>query len=151
MAMRCASCGIDLIQGAAFCPSCGKPISSLGGSGVGSAASSVLQPNVAGLLSYLMGFITGILFLVLEPYKRDRFVRFHAFQSIFLSAAWLAISIALEIALSVLPGVLWRLASLLLSLLSLAVFVLAVFLMYKAYTNVKFKLPVIGDLAEKQA
>ncbi len=127
------------------------PVDSAGGSGVGSAAGSHLQPNVAGLLTYLVEFITGILFLVPEPYKRDRFVRFHAFQSIFLSAAWLVIYIALEIVLSVLPGVLWWLASLLFSLVSLGLFLLVLFLMYKAYNNEKFKLPIVGELAEKQA
>ena len=50
-----------------------------------------LTPNVAGALAYLVGAITGILFLVIDPFKTDRFVRFHAFQSIFFNLAWIAI------------------------------------------------------------
>ncbi len=49
-----------------------------------------LTPNVAGALTYLVGAITGILFLVIDPFKTDRFVRFHAFQSIFFNLAWIA-------------------------------------------------------------
>ncbi len=49
------------------------------------ATSSGLQENVAAALCYALGFITGILFLVLEPYNKNRNIRFHAFQSIFLS------------------------------------------------------------------
>ena len=45
---------------------------------------------MAGALAYLVGAITGILFLVIDPFKSDRFVRFHAFQSIFFNLAWIA-------------------------------------------------------------
>ena len=53
------------------------------------AAGSGLTPNVAGALAYLLGFITGVLFLVIDPFKNDRFVRFHAFQSIFFNVLWI--------------------------------------------------------------
>ncbi len=48
-------------------------------------------------LCYLLGLLTGILFLVLEPYNKNRLIRFHAFQSIFLNIAWIAVYIALSI------------------------------------------------------
>lgn len=115
------------------------------------SSSSGLQPNVAGLLCYIVGLITGILFLVLEPYNKDRFVRFHAFQSIFLHVAWIALWIVVSIVSSILP---WGLGFIT-SLLSLALFLgglaLWIFTMVKAYNNEKFKIPVIGDIAEKQA
>ena len=57
-------------------------------------ANSGLQANTAGALAYLAGIITGIIFLVIDPYKSDRFVRFHAFQSIFFNVAWIALWIA---------------------------------------------------------
>jgi uncharacterized membrane protein len=98
-----------------------------------------------------LGFVSGIFFLATEPYKRDRFVRFHAFQSIFLSVAWIAAYFALGIFLNILPGVFWRLGWMLHSVVSLGFFCLWVFLMYKAYNHEQFKLPVIGDLAAKQA
>ena len=145
-----------MVAGAAFCPSCGKAA----GSGIAKQASSTsasatagqgLQRNIAGFLCYLVGFITGIIFLVVDPYKRDHFVRFHAFQAIFLSAACFAVYFVLGIFLVILPGFLWRAAWFLQSLLGLGIFLLWLFLMYKAYNNEEFKLPVIGDLAAKQA
>lgn len=144
--MRCANCGVDVVEGSAFCSSCGKPASSMP-----PPVNAALQPNVAGLLCYVVGLFTGIFFLIADPYKRDRFVRFHAFQSIFLSVAWIALSMAFGIFYTMLPGMLWSVGWMLHSLLSLAIFLLWLFLMYKAYHNEKFSLPILGDLAEKQA
>ena len=154
--MRCEYCGVDMIPGAAFCPSCGRPARSAvvaQASGTQSSATPVggLQSNIAGGLCYLVGFISGIFFLAVEPYKSNRFVRFHAFQSIFLSAAWIAVYVALGVFLNILPGMFWRLGWMLHSVVSLGFFCLWVFLMYKAYNHEQFKLPVIGDLAAKQA
>jgi len=115
------------------------------------STSSSLQPNIAGALCYLAGFISGIFFLVAEPYKHDRFVRFHALQSIFLSVAWIVVYFALGILTSLLPLAMWRLVGAMSSLASLGFFLLVLFTMYKAYSNERFKVPVIGDLAEKQA
>jgi uncharacterized membrane protein len=50
--------------------------------------------NTAGALAYVAGIITAILFLVIDPYKSDRFVRFHAFQSLFFNIAWIGFWIA---------------------------------------------------------
>lgn len=153
--MQCTNCGVEMVAGAAFCPSCGKPAGQAPVTGgvpaAQQGASTNLQSNVAGALCYLVGFISGLFFLVAEPYKRDRFVRFHAFQAIFLSVAWFAVYLALGVLLTVLPGMFWRVSWMLHSLLSLAFFLLWVLSMYKAYNNEKFKLPVIGDLAAKQA
>jgi len=150
--MQCENCGVEMVVGAAFCASCGKPVSVAAPVPGGTAAvSSGLQPNVAGALCYLAGFITGILFLVLEPYRRDQFVRFHAFQSIFFSLAWIVLRFALGMLLSLMPWTMWQLVASLTSLISLALLGVAIFLMYKAYSKERFKLPVLGDLAEKQA
>jgi uncharacterized membrane protein len=153
--MRCTNCGVEMVAGAAFCPSCGKPegqASIAGGAPeVQQSAGTNLQSNVAGALCYLVGFISGIFFLAAEPYKRDRFVRFHAFQAIFLSVAWFAVYFVLGVFLAIVPGIFWRVSWMLHSLLNLAFFLLWVFLMYKAYNNEQFKVPVIGDVAAKQA
>jgi uncharacterized membrane protein len=148
--MHCTNCGGELGEGAGFCAKCGARTT---GSGPTSSPQTVvgLQSNIAGLLCYLAGFITGIFFLVADPYKQDRFVRFHAFQAIFLSVAWFAVYFALGVFLTILPGMFWRLGWLLHSGMSFAFFCLWVFLMFKAYNNEEFKLPVIGDLAAKQA
>jgi uncharacterized membrane protein len=110
---------------------------------------------VAGCLCYLVGWITGLIFLLIEPYKNDKFVRFHAFQSIFLNVAVIGLWFVM-IFLSFVLGFITRGLSIflmgpLLSLLGLGVFVLVIVCMIKAYGNQKFKVPFIGDLAEKQA
>ncbi len=111
-------------------------------------ASGDLKPNIAGALCYPLSFVTGILFLVLTPYNKDRFVRFHAYQSIFFFAAILALNIALGILGIVLP---WRLERLLDRAVDLLSFGGTLWLIYQAYRGEKFKMPVIGDLAETQA
>src|SRR5262245_51982524 len=103
-----------------------------------------LKPNVAGMLCYPLSFITGILFLVLTPYNRDRFVRFHAWQSIFFFVALTVLSIVFR----VLPGFL---EDMLLSALTLVALGGTGWSMYKAYQNEQFKLPLIGEWAENLA
>ena len=113
-----------------------------------------LDENMACALCYLLGLLTGILFLVLEPYNKNRLIRFHAFQSIFLNIAWIAVFIALSIVSMVLLPIpfLGAMLSIILHLgASLGLFILWLMLMYKAYNRERWVLPVIGPLAEKQA
>jgi uncharacterized membrane protein len=114
-----------------------------------------MTDNVAGLLCYVLGLITGVLFLVIEPYNKNPFVRFHAFQSIFLSLAWFAFwivfSIISAVVFAALPLSLWGLWHLVGMLVGLAVFAIWILLLIKAYQGARFKLPILGDLAEKQA
>ncbi len=110
----------------------------------GAASQADLKPNVAGMLCYPLSFITGILFLVLTPYNRDSFVRFHAWQSIFFFLALLVLSIVLRI----LP---WPLEGIFISVLQLLALGGTGWLMYKAYNSERFKLPLVGDWAENQA
>jgi uncharacterized membrane protein len=114
-----------------------------------------MTDNVAGLLCYILGLITGVLFLVIEPYNRNPFVRFHAFQSIFYNLAAIAFSIVFSIISAIvfaaLPFAIWGLWHLVGMLVWLAVFAIWVLLLIKAYQGARFKLPLIGDLAEKQA
>ena len=107
--------------------------------GKGKTASG-LDENLAGLLCYVFGFITGVIFLLIE--KDNRFVRFHALQSIFVSVA----IFVLNIALNLIPF----LGFLLSSLLMIAALVVWIVLMVKAYQGQRFKLPIIGDMVEKQ-
>src|SRR5262245_60319726 len=86
----CASCGTQ-VEGR-FCPSCGSqvgagsPAPASAGASVGPAAGGMAD-NVASALCYVLGLITGILFLVLSPYNQNKSIRFHAFQSIFMHVA----------------------------------------------------------------
>ena len=99
-----------------------------------------LEPNLAGLLCYVLGWLTGIIFFVME--KENQYVRFHAMQSILTFGALTVVGIVL----SVIPVVGWVLGM----LLGILAFVLWLVLMLKAYQGEKFKLPVAGDIAEKQ-
>ena len=98
-----------------------------------------LNENVEGLLCYLVGWITGIIFLVLE--KENKFVRFHALQSIL---TFLPLSI-LAWLLGWIPFVGWVLGI----LVWILTVVLWLTLMLKAYGGEKYKLPIVGDIAEK--
>ncbi len=106
-----------------------------------SKSSTGMSENLAALLSYGLGFITGIIFFVIE--KESKFVKFHAMQSILVSAALMVLSFVLGF----IPFIGW----LALILLGPVSFVLWIILMVKAYKYVWFKLPVVGDIAEKQA
>ncbi len=106
-----------------------------------SNSSTGMSENLAALLSYVLGFITGIIFFVIE--KESKFVKFHAMQSILVSAALMVLSFVLGF----IPVIGW-IAAILLGPVS---FVLWIILMVKAYRHVWYKLPVVGDIAEKQA
>jgi len=101
--------------------------------------STGMNQNVAGLLCYLAGWITGLIFFLIE--KENKFVRFHAMQSL-ITFGGLTV---LYIVLGFIPIIGWMLVP----VLGLVQLVLWILLMVKAYQGVLFKLPVIGDLAEK--
>jgi uncharacterized membrane protein len=147
----CQSCGAAFADGATFCPTCSVRSQAM----ASSAANSGLQANTAGALTYFAGIITGILFLVIDPYKSDRFVRFHAFQLIFFNVAWIALWMAWMIVGLVLgavtKGLFFFLQMPIDLLLMIGGFVLWAFLMYSAYQGKTTRLPVIGPLAAKQA
>ena len=111
---------------------------------------TALDQNVASALCYLAGLITGVLFLILEPYNRDKTVRFHAFQSIFANLTVIVAAFVLT-TLAYMPflGLLFTFAiGFVLPLASIALWII---LMYKAYNRERLVLPIIGPLAEKQA
>lgn len=161
----CPNCGAE-VQGR-FCAKCGSPVAAAAEPGGGAQASGAIPPppaaqtaqagmadNMAAALCYLLGVLTGILFLVLEPYSRNKTIRFHAFQSIFVwvgaLAAWIAVTI-ISIILSPIPFAGFMISVVLHFGLGLGLFILWLMLMYKAYNNERWVLPVVGPLAEKQA
>jgi uncharacterized membrane protein len=165
----CSKCGSQVAEGIKFCGNCGSPVdsgskapgvpgapppaSSSAGAGQGGMA-----PNVAALLVYVpfcfVGLVCAVLFgFVLEPYKQNRFIRFHVWQSLAVHAALLALSIGWMICAGILtiihfPAVLVIPLNMLIGVGGL---VLMIVLMLKAYGNQTYKLPVVGDWAEKQA
>ena len=105
--------------------------------------SSGLSQNIAGALTYVLGFVTGILFLLIE--KQNKFVRFHAMQSTILFGGYFVLNWVLWFVPVV--DVVWGLLSIPLGLLLL---VLWFYLMYQAYQGIEYKLPLVGDFAAKQ-
>jgi len=105
-----------------------------------------LEPNVAGLLCYVLGWVSGVVFLLLE--KDDKFVRFHAIQSIAVFGAINVVSFVVGM-FSLIPfvGIAFLIINYLIGALA---FILWIILMIKAYQGQKYKLPVAGDFAEKQ-
>jgi len=109
---------------------------------------------MASALCYLLGLLTGILFLVLAPYNQNRLIRFHAFQSIFVNLGIWVVFIALFMVtgfLHLIPFVGVIISFVLYPIVGLGCFALWLILMYKAYNGERWVLPVVGPLAEKQA
>lgn len=139
--MQCPKCGADSAPGDQFCAKCGAPLEG----GAARAGSTMnIEPNVAGLLCYLLWWITGLVFILME--KENKFVRFHAMQSIItfggLTVVW--------VVLSVLSSIFWPLYILGVPVWIASV-VLWIVLMVKAYQGEKFKLPTVGEIAEKNS
>ncbi|HXZ89192.1 MAG TPA: DUF4870 domain-containing protein [Candidatus Binataceae bacterium] len=107
------------------------------------AAKPQTQPIAA--LTYLLGFVTGIIFLYVEPYDKDEFVRFHARQSIAFSVAWFAVNIIASVFIAILPHAIGALVIFLLYIINLAAAVFWVFLMYKAFTGDRYRIPELAD------
>ena len=98
-----------------------------------------MEQNVAGLLCYLVGWISGLVFFLME--KENRFVRFHAMQSIVVFGGLTVVSLIV----GVIPVIGWIVGW----LIGVLALVLWIFLMLKAYRNEMYKLPWAGDFAEK--
>jgi uncharacterized membrane protein len=109
------------------------------------------RANVIGALTYLLGFVSGIIFLYLEPYNQDEFIRFHARQSIGFSVAWLAIGVVFGVFIAVLPHGLGALLNFILTLIDIALAVFWVFLMYKAYNGERYRIPELADVVDSIA
>lgn len=139
----CNMCGAQIADGATVCPACsGRPAVVAPRVGAG------LADNVAGMLAYVTIF-PAILFLVVEPYSKNRFVRFHAWQCIFFNVAWWILWIGLRIVAHMpffgfLTVLVWP-------MIGLGGFIVWIILLLKANQGQMFKLPVIGDLAQQQA
>src|SRR5438270_7607006 len=137
----CAACGGQMADNATACPACGKAAGQSAGGGAAAApaaAGAGLQDNVAGLLAYL--FIPAIIFLFLEPYNKNKFVRFHSIQSLILHLASYVITTVLAITV---------VGLLLVPFVGLAAFVVGVTAAIKAFQGQKWGIPVIAPIAEK--
>jgi uncharacterized membrane protein len=149
----CTQCGGEVQDGLSFCPKCGQAM----GGGQSTQSSQAMEQkadpqmaeNVAGLLSYVLGWVTGIIFLIID--KRP-FVRFHAGQSIVLFGGLQIISIIFSIVLGrgmmMGGGGAFGLVGMVYFLIEMAALVLWIVLMVKAYKGEKFRVPVAADIAD---
>ena len=142
----CNMCGAQIADGATVCANCVGRASAA--PGPATTAAQGMTDNVAGMLAYIT-IIPAIIFLVMEPYNKSRFIRFHSFQCLFFAAALFILHVGLSIfafvpflALITFPLHL---------LVSLGGFILWIVLLLKANQGQMYKLPIIGDMAEKQA
>ncbi len=159
----CANCGAQ-VQGA-FCPNCGTAIGAPASTPAPGAyaappatiAGGGLESHIASALCYTpfaIGLIASIVFLLVAPYNQNKFVRFSAFQSLFLHLGIFVAFAVLGIVFAIITGIIHIFAAILLPiwpLLWLGCLILFLFMMYKSFNNEKVKLPFIGDFAEKQA
>jgi len=147
----CPNCGTEV--GGQFCPKCGSSVS--GGAPLSppaSVSSSGMATNLASALCYFP--IVAIVFLLIDPYKNDRTVRFHAWQSIAVAVVLIVVRIVLGILLTGFMSFSYGLGAMfgmLLMLFGLGELILFIFLAVKAYNNERIVLPVVGPWAEKQA
>jgi uncharacterized membrane protein len=149
----CTKCGGELAAGTAFCPKCGAAQSGGAVAEPAQGAQSGMSENVAALLAYVFGWITGIIFFLID--KRP-FVRFHAAQSIVVFGGLHIISIALGVLFG--AGMMVRggfgafgLGGALYGLVSLVGFILWILLMIKAYQHEKFEVPIAAGIAKSFA
>jgi uncharacterized membrane protein len=154
----CGKCGTTMADGVAFCPKCGAPAGPvvMGTPTAAPVSGPVVTPgtsglaeNVAGLLCYVLGWLTGIIFLLID--KRP-FVRFHAAQSIVVFGALTILRIILSFFFlgGYSFGLFW-LWTLLSVLVSLATLVAWIFLMVMAYQGKWFEVPVAAGIAKNIA
>jgi uncharacterized membrane protein len=147
---HCTKCGAAIADNAAFCPSCGATQGAAASSSPAASTQSGLAENVAGLLCYVLGWITGLIFYLTD--KRP-FVRFHAAQSIVVFGALtiIRIIVGMMFVTGGLAGITTGLSLgiLLFWLISLVGLILWVLLMVKAYQGERYRVPIAADLADK--
>lgn len=150
----CNKCGAETGVDAAYCPRCGQELRSVTPGPIVTAGDLGIAENVAGLLCYTFGWITGLIFLFVD--KRP-FVRFHAAQSVVIFGGLSVLFFALGsfFGTAWLTGGLFfgtfALGGMILALLRLVGFVLWILLMVKAYQGQQYRVPVAADLADSIA
>lgn len=153
--MFCPKCGSQNVDNAQFCLKCGAQINQGAapntgtspnmGPGPAPVSQTGMQKNVSALLCYVAGWVTGLIFYFIE---KDKFVQFHAVQSIITFGALTIIEIIIRvIPVYTFSGI--AVIGVIMTIIGIITFVLWILLMVKAYQNQRFKLPLIGDMAEK--
>jgi uncharacterized membrane protein len=146
----CPQCFAQMPETAAFCPGCGRAMKH---ESPAEETAALFQENVAGALAYFT-LVPAIIFVTIEPYKRNRFVRFHAAQCLLFCCATVVAAGILRLlaaVASVVPIVGPLFTTLIWVVSALAVVVVWFVLVIKALQEEMFKLPILGDYAEHWA
>jgi uncharacterized membrane protein len=152
----CSKCGTEVAAGAAFCPKCGQSQSSGAAAPTAQGTQSTqsgMDENVAGLLCYVLGWVTGLIFFLID--KRP-FVRFHAAQSIVVFGGLHIILIVLGIGFGAGMFMMrgfgaFGMGAALYGLVDLVAFILWILLMVKAYQHELFEVPIAAGIAKSFA
>ncbi len=150
MSISCPQCAASMPDAAAYCPGCGRAMRA-----VERAQGTVggLPETLAGAMAYCT-IIPAIVFLLVEPYSKNRFVRFHSLQCLGVCLVTLVVGAMLRVVgfgLFFIPVLGHLLVWLLSMVVTLAFFVVWVVLIVKALQGEMFKLPLVGDVAERRA
>ncbi|MDE3196776.1 MAG: hypothetical protein KGN84_10560 [Acidobacteriota bacterium] len=157
----CTQCGHEVGNADVFCANCGKRQSP---TAPGPSAAppppppfpgppgdplASITPRTASILCYIptVGWIAAVVVLASKKFKTDRIVRFHAFQGLYLFAAWLLVQWVVRPVMHAVPGHPFPLDS----VLSVILFLVSIFMVIKASHNEVYVLPIIGELAQKSA
>lgn len=148
MSITCAACGAEMPEVSGFCPACGRAVSKGAPAPVAPVSTS---DKLLGALAYVT-IVPAIVFLFMEPYSKNRYVRFHAAQCLLTCGALLVAGVAFSFVIALLAFI--PFVGHLLSLLAWPVFFTGCFLLWlvllvKAYLGEVFKLPIVGDWAER--
>ena len=150
LSKSCPDCAAQMPESASFCPGCGR---SMRGSEPTKERLHGLPENIAGALAYLT-VIPALVFLFVDPYRKNSFVRFHSLQCVLFWASAVVLAACLRLAsvvLLIIPVVGPLLAFLFAVLASLAAALVWLVLLVKAFQGDRFKLPLLGDFAERHS
>jgi uncharacterized membrane protein len=146
----CPDCATQMPGGVRFCPGCGRSMQVITRA---QGKVGLLSENLAGALAYFT-ILPAILFLFVEPYRKNLFVRFHALQCFLYTAAIVLLGVALTFAdyvLFVIPVLGPLLVVVIDAVAALAAILLWCVLVAKAWRGEIFKIPLLGDFAERYA
>jgi uncharacterized membrane protein len=146
----CPDCATQMPGGVRFCPGCGRSMQVITRA---QGKVGMLSENLAGALAYFT-ILPAILFLFVEPYRKNIFVRFHALQCFLYTAAIVLLGVALRLTdyvLFVIPVLGPLLVVVIDAVAALAAILLWCVLVAKAWRGETFKIPLLGDFAERYA
>jgi uncharacterized membrane protein len=147
----CTNCGAQVSANAAYCSTCGAAQPRTASASEFADFLDGISNRTASILCYIpvFGVIPAVIFLASHKFRRNIWVRFDAFQALYLFVAWLILSSALPTLISGWPA--WGLEHIFFGLIKLAVMICWIFLLVRAAQSRQVRVPLVGDLAARSA